>query len=626
MSTSVPNAVPASEVASQLESDVIKALRAAGAARTDANAYVTAVLRAIAARFEASYALARMESATGAREFEYKGDALPAEEWRKLADVLLLEARYHNVGKARLGGAGATGVTAMAVPLALGEQETNGAIALVVKGQAKDAAQAKLGEFRALAALAGASYRPAPSRAATDKASPGGPSAAQALSKAAAYESLQQFIFGVVNSLKSRTGCEQVSMGLVRGKSVRIACISGLDDVTPRSPGVREIQQAMEECLDAGHPLAWQRSGKPLETPTPAGQLLHRQWHQHVGGASVASLPLEHDGQVVAIVSFRADMREGFTTETIAEWRALLAPLAPALVLLRKADRGLPRHVADRALQGWRALRAAPLVKRLLLLAFAPALLWFCFGSVTYVVTVPCEIVPAVERRLAAPFEGVLLRANVLPGERVKAGQVLAEFDTRALLLEREKYAAELRNTEVRLTDALQKEDTVGAGMLGAQAEMLRADLDLVNYRLAQATIVAPVDGTVLEGDLRRRLGEVVPLGEPLFDLAADDRCAIELHVPEYAAALLRTGQQGVFTTLSLPDEQGRLQILHVEPLAQVVNGANVFRAEAEVADSPDWVRVGMSGVARVETLPRPVWWTMLHRALDSARWRWWNL
>src|SRR5690606_26230175 len=129
----------------------------------------------------------------------------------------------------------------------------------------------------------------------------------------------------------------------------------------------------------------------PLETQTPAGQLLHRQWHQHVGGASVASLPLEHEGQTVAVVSFRADTREAFSAETISEWRALLAPLAPALVLLRKAERTLPRHLADRALQTWRALRSAPRFKQLALLALAPALLWFFFGSVTYVVTVPCQ-------------------------------------------------------------------------------------------------------------------------------------------------------------------------------------------------------------------------------------------
>jgi len=81
-----------------------------------------------------------------------------------------------------------------------------------------------------------------------------------------------------------------------------------------------------------------------------------------------------------------------------------------------------------------------------------------------------------------------------------------------------------------------------------------------------------------------------------------------------------------VFTTLSQPDEQGRLKLLNVEPLAQVVDSHNVFRAEASIEASPDWVRVGMSGVARVETGRRPVYWALLHRAIDTVRLQWWKL
>lgn len=625
MSSPTSEASTSASTAARSNGDVCQILREAALASRDANDYLTKVLSAIAQRFEAVYGLARMEIATGTREYEYSLTKTPSPEWNKLAGVLLLEARYHNIGKARLGSGGATaGQAVLSVPLSLGEQEPNGSIALVIADQGKGVIQARLGEFKALASLAGSLFRPGAPRAQAPANAES--RSAQSLTKAAAYDNLRHFVFGVVNGLKSRTGCEQVALGMVRGQGVRVECISGLDDVAPRSPGVREIQQAMEECLDARQPVGWQRAGEALESPTPVGQLLHKQWHQHVGGASVASLPLVYEGNVIAVVSFRADTKDRFSAETIAEWNTLLTPLAPVLVVLQRAERSLPRHLLDRAREGLKRVQTAPRFKQALYLALVPAVAWLVLGKMTYVVTVPCEIVPAAEHRIAAPFEGTLARSNVLPGEKVQAGQVLAEFDTRESILQRDKLTAELRNAELELTSALQKQDTVTAGMLGAQADMLRADLELVEYRLQRAKIVAPANGTILEGDLRRRLGEVVPLGEPLFTLAADDRCAIELQAPEHAAAFLRAGQQGVFTTLSQPDEQGQLRLLNVEPLAQVVGGSNVFRAEAEVADAPAWMRVGMTGVARVETERRPVWWAMLHRAIDAVRLQWWKL
>jgi multidrug resistance efflux pump len=605
--------------------DVCAALRHAAGTARDANEFLALALRILAERFDAAYSLAQLETATGARRHEVARAPQQADEWKRLADALLLEARYHNVGKARLSAAGIGGQAALAVPLSLLEQEPNGAIALIVPDLGKAVMQARLGEFKALAALAGSLYQPAPTKPAAT-ASGDEARASQSLTKAAAYDNLRHFVFGVVNSLKSRTGCEQVALGLVRGANVRIECISGLDDVLPRSPGVREMQQAMEECLDAGVPVGWQRTGQPFETATPTGQLLHKQWHQHIGGATVASIPLTHEGRVVAVVSFRADSQEQFSRDLVTDWAGLLAPIAPVLLVLARAERGIARHISDRAREGWRAIRTAPRVRQCLYLALLPALGWLLFGSTTYVVTVPCEIIAAEERRIAAPFEGTLLRAAALPGERVHAGQVLAEFDTRDILLKRDKVAAQLRAAELELTAALQEQDTVAAGMTGAQAEMHRAELELLDYQLERAKIVAPADGIILEGDLRRRIGEIVPLGEPLYSIAANDRCAIELHAPEHAAVLLKAGQSGVFTTLAQPDEQGQLRLLNVEPLAQVVDAHNVFRAEAQIEASPDWVRVGMSGVARVETGRRPVYWALLHRAVDAVRLQWWKL
>ncbi len=96
--------------------------------------------------------------------------------------------------------------------------------------------------------------------------------------------------------------------------------------------------------------------------------------------------------------------------------------------------------------------------------------------------------------------------------------------------------------------------------------------------------------------------------------------------MPEFAAVYLETGQNGQFTTSARPDEAQACRLTRVEMAAAVVDGKNVFVAEADVDKNPLWIRVGMTGVARVRVGRRPVWWVGLHRTIDSLRLQWWKL
>jgi hypothetical protein len=50
----------------------------------------------------------------------------------------------------------------------------------------------------------------------------------------------------------------------------------------------------------------------------------------------------------------------------------------------------------------------------------------------------------------------------------------------------------------------------------------------------------------------------------------------------------------------------------------------NVFIARAPLEAHPDWMRTGMEGTARVETISRPVWWVAMHRVVDWGRMNFW--
>lgn len=248
-------------------------------------------------------------------------------------------------------------------------------------------------------------------------------------------------------------------------------------------------------------------------------------------------------------------------------------------------------------------------------------------GTKAYIVSVPCEMVAAEKRHLAAPFEGAIAAAHVKPGERVEAGQLLVELETTDLVSRRDSLLAELRIAELELARAVKEKDATAAAQARSKIEIGRANLAVTKHRIAQARIRAPEDGVVLTGDLLPRVGEVVPLGEPLLEVAPEDRWSVELHVPESVAVYLAAGQTGKFTTNALPDQTQQCRLQRIDPATEVVNGNNVFTAEAELShNSPTWIRAGMKGVARIDAGRRPVWWVWLHRSIDSVRLQLWKL
>ncbi len=137
----------------------------------------------------------------------------------------------------------------------------------------------------------------------------------------------------------------------------------------------------------------------------------------------------------------------------------------------------------------------------------------------------------------------------------------------------------------------------------------------------------APCDGVIVEGDLRTRIGEIVPLGEPLLRIAEAGEWKLRLHVPEYAATLIKVDEPGEVALSARPDVSLPLRVRRLDAESVAHQGRNVFIAEAHLdGPVPEWWRSGMEGVARVDVGRHPIWWVWLHRVIDGVRIQLWKL
>ncbi len=591
--------------------------------------FFRAVLKVLAEHFGASFATFRLDLGGGTTEQEYTPPGMNVrEEWRGQADGLLLHVRYHRLAVARpVTSDGDVERTFLVAPVLDPRLGTIGAAAFLVDHLSEEVAAARVSEFQALWRYAGQAGAEVGSRTAASESSPGFTVGAT-LAKAALYENLEAFVFAMANGLKTRFGLDQVAVGVVRGRSVRVTCLSGFDDPYPRSPGTKVIQQAMEECLDAGEMIHVVTKKMDLSAAKPhAIHRLHEAWHQQAGGSAVASIPLRlENGSCVAVVSLRQSPAKPLTPKKLEHAKSLLEPMAAAVQVLRRADRGLTRHAWESLRSGTRRLN--PMGRgRVVLLALALlAGAWFLFGQLTYRITVPCEVVPRAMREIAAPFAGSIQAVHVEAGDLVEQGQVLLEMDVAELLLQQEQAETERRLADLEATRALELGDIASAAMAEARADQARAELDSLAHQLRHAQVRAPITGHVLSGDLRQRVGEVVPLGEALLQLAPEKELSVELRIPEYAADEIAVAMPGWVATQARPGERHGFEISEIWPSSEVLEGENVFLAKGPMEGAAEWLRPGMRGIAKVEAGQRAPWWIAIHRVVDYVRLQLWKL
>lgn len=581
-------------------------------------------LEAIAGHFGAPYASLRVTHATSTLDEQVNSADGQMAQWASMAGELSLESQAENTPLARLFTVTGTSlrVAVLAAPVCEQVNRPIGAFSLIVRCQNTATAKMLLNELTALVTLmatqAGPTTNTQSSEVKKDDA------LKRAVVKATDFQSLHELAFAITNSLKNKFDCNQVTLGkIVRGR-IRLLSISGLDNVYPKSPGVKRICQAMEECLDRGEVICCQDSDT-WSAESPAARFgLHKHWHDEAGLA-VASVPMTIGDRCVAVLALIRPKKLPFSHSELAQIRETVAPFAPAMELVAKADRHLVRHSLDSLKSGvqW-MLAPRGHGRRALILAALVGMALFCLATIRYKVTVPSQIIPSEVRCFAAPFEGTIAACHVKIGDAVAAGQLLYEMDTADLHLELDRLESELAILGVKLNQALSAEDARLAALQRAEMQITQAQLAITRHRLETARSRAPTDGTVSAGDLTQRVGEVVPLGAPLLEFVPHGDWSVQLLIPETMADELQVGFAGRFACTARPDEVLSCRIVRIHPSSTPVDGKNVFIAEAQVEGNPAWMRAGMEGVARIDAGRRRVWWVALHRVIHFVRLNFW--
>jgi HlyD family secretion protein len=219
---------------------------------------------------------------------------------------------------------------------------------------------------------------------------------------------------------------------------------------------------------------------------------------------------------------------------------------------------------------------------------------------------------------------GQITKMTVETGSLVSPNELLVQLDTRDVQNQYDQSEADLNAAEARLqvseaqrkrSDDLfrqrivtaQENETAQLDYANAQAAVIRArtSLDLAKQRLEDATVRAPVAGTIIEKTVS--LGQVITSatsafggGTTLLKMADLSKVRMRALFNETDIGAVQPGQEATVIVDAYPDRPFKGIVEKIEPQAVVQQSVTMFPVLINLANRDGLLKPGMNGEASV--------------------------
>lgn len=217
------------------------------------------------------------------------------------------------------------------------------------------------------------------------------------------------------------------------------------------------------------------------------------------------------------------------------------------------------------------------------------------FEPFDHFVKVNAQVEAVKEAGISPEINGQIQQINVIKGQRVTAGQVLARLNTSVI----DNNLAEIR-TSLQLAETVynrQKrlwEQEIGSEMQYLEAknnyESLQSRIKATESQLAMATIKAPISGVV--DDIFAKEGELAMPGARLMQIISLDELYINADVSETFLPLISSNDKVILRFSVFPEYE---ELVPIHRLGNVINPENrTFRVQLKIRNQKEQFKPNM--------------------------------
>jgi hypothetical protein len=423
------------------------------------------------------------------------------------------------------------------------------------------------------------------------------------------------------NELAAQWQCERVSLGVIKGRFMRVTAMSHCEHISRKMQLVQDIESAMEESYDQNVEVVFPTHAEAMVIAKAAAQLSQKH-----GPSALLSVPLWLEDKVEAVVTLERPVSEPFDEQAVNAICLACRLCSVRLLNLRRQDRWFGARWLESAHRGLGFILGLQHTwMKLATVLVLAGIVFLCVAKGTYRSKSSCVLEALVQQSICAPFDGFIRAVNVEVGDNLIAqSTVLAELDTVELRLKLASARAEQVGYIKQVNAYMRDGQTAQAQIAQADADKIQARIELFQYYIDQAQLKTPITGKLVAGDLKRQIGAPVKTGDILFEVTPLNALRAEILVSEDQILDIETGQTGNLATVSFPDQKIPFEVELVSPMAEVVNNRNVFKVRVQFKDTRDWMRPGMEGVAKIDIGKRRYIWIWTRKLVNWIRLKLW--
>lgn len=430
----------------------------------------------------------------------------------------------------------------------------------------------------------------------------------------------KEFCTELCSELSSRWNCTRVSLGFAYKDHIRLEFINNIEKFSKKMKIVQDLQEGMDECADQDKELIF--------PPVESARYIYRQleiFSRENDQVNVLTIPIHHGNNVQGVLLMERDMSDKFTQDDLETLRLATDLISPRLLDLENYNGWVHRSLETIKRPVKLILGRENTLIKLLSLLFISIFLYLTFATGDYNIEGTFRVKVIEEQTVSSPFEGILDKVNVKPGETVKKGQVLAEMDTLDLQLKAQEMESEILTLEKEYSIAVNERNTAKSQIAKAQIKGVKAGLRLTREQISRGVIISPVNGTVLsEKDLTQLYRAPVKRGDELFLIGDTEKLEAIAYIPEDQIPELEIEDTGLIAVAGKPDVKIDVVIKEIAAAAEVKEQLNVFKVKMMVNNKPSWLKSGMEGLVKVKHSEERLIWIWSRKMINWLRMKLW--
>jgi len=437
---------------------------------------------------------------------------------------------------------------------------------------------------------------------------------------------LDAVLRAVVNTAAAVVSNDRAAIALVKSRRLVLRAVSAMTRLAPDQAEIFHLEGPLEYL--ALEPKRIQIGAEGLGgEEDPPGAAVFSDYFERQEMRSFMAVPLKDDQGLLGFLILES-RQEAWEVEP-AEGDTLDILAAQATVAIRNAllYSQIPLRGVALPMSKLRSKAGAldPRTRRMTLAAAAVALVGSLLPIVPERTGGPAEVRPLRYQGVRAPTDGVVSRVFVKGGDRVAAGQPIAEVEDPDLAsrLAELRAAAEMARRGAATARAANDPGAWRAAQVRFAA--IESSLGFEERRARANVLTAPFAGEVLDLDLSQRAGQHLEMGESFCTVAALDSVEAVVDVPEQRIGQVRLGAPVAIKVMAFPAHTftGRVREVGWRGRADA-KGIARFQVRVAVANPDLLLRPGMSGIGKATLGRRSLAALALEPPLRAFQMGWW--